>query len=983
MGNDANVSKRDGFRSRGGFIIACIGSAVGMGNIWRFPTLVSKWGGMTFLLPYFLFVILIGSTGVIGEFALGRAAGAGPVDAFGMCTEARWGKRRPGELVGYIPVLGSLALAIGYTCVMGWIFKYTFLAFDGGLSAMGQDMDAIVGSFNATASAWGANVWVVVAVAVSFVIMSFGIAGGIEKANKIMMPILFLLFVGLGIYVATLPGASGGYRYIFTIKPAGLLDPYVWIYAFGQAFFSLSVAGNGSVIYGSYLSKSECIPSSARNVALFDTIAALLAAFVIIPAMAAGGAQLDAGGPGLMFIYLVHVMNGMAGGRIVAMVFFVCVAFAGVTSIINLYEAPVASLQERFGLKRVPATAVIHVIGLAVALCIQAIVSQWMDVVSIYICPLGALLAAVMFFWIGGKKLVLESVNLGARKPIGGWYYPLCKYVYCASVLVALVAARPSAASAETMDEKNGPPHMRRAVFCCLFYVFTKCRQDGGGLLARSVALRTQPGGAIAVGRAGDQPERDRVCQRIPRPVGRAATVREAAQVRGCPSTRRLQYPACIFHEQNSELLACHRGLGGEGRRARPGHDAGLIGPEDGILVPVLRQIRKRCGAGGLRSACEIIEDLYDLRACGRALRVEAAAADAGHQPAAHAVVNACMCPVVGRGDIRQVFAGAGGRGDGLRSGRAAARARIAPHTVTRAACLLDDRSAVPHVLAAERAQGLRHGGTASHARVDVLAEVRARQRDVLRDPVIMRVVRAQRCTVPQVEIHVRLDAGDAAAVAVLPCAVAAAVAGLGGPDGEPAVPLVIGRVVQCGRPPVAVGVHADRIARGLQRLAEDGRVAQDLGLRAVVADAAVLQVEVHRQLRVLAVEQAQSVRSLTARLLVGLCERVQIYTVRDAELLACGGVDGPLRVVLRGQVTAAATANDGKVNILRRGVPVDHTLILADIDAGACDPFAGGEYIRRCSVLRRELRGGGAAGQQRAQKQNGKQSFSHNIPPI
>ena len=183
MSNDANVSKRDGFRSRGGFIIACIGSAVGMGNIWRFPTLVSKWGGMTFLLPYFLFVILIGSTGVIGEFALGRAAGAGPVDAFGMCTEARWGKRRPGELVGYIPVLGSLALAIGYTCVMGWIFKYTFLAFDGGLSAMGQDMDGIVATFNATASAWGANVWVVVAVAVSFVIMSFGIAGALEMGS--------------------------------------------------------------------------------------------------------------------------------------------------------------------------------------------------------------------------------------------------------------------------------------------------------------------------------------------------------------------------------------------------------------------------------------------------------------------------------------------------------------------------------------------------------------------------------------------------------------------------------------------------------------------------------------------------------------------------------------------------------------------------------------------------------------------------------
>mgnify|MGYP000214088370 CR=1 FL=1 len=440
MGNDTNVNNRDGFRSRGGFIIACIGSAVGMGNIWRFPTLVSKWGGMTFLIPYFLFVILIASTGVIGEFALGRAGGAGPVGSFGMCTEARFGKRKPGELVGYIPVLGSLALAIGYTCVMGWIFKYTFLAFDGGLSAMGQDMDVIVGSFNATASAWGANVWVAVAVAVSFVIMSFGIAGGIEKANKVMMPILFFLFVALGIYVFTLPGAADGYRYIFTIKPAGLLDPYVWIYAFGQAFFSLSVAGNGSVIYGSYLSKNECIPSSARNVALFDTIAALLAAFVIIPAMAAGGAPLEKGGPGLMFVWLVNVLNGMPGGRIIGVIFFVCVLFAGLSSIINLYEAPVATLQDNLKLKRVPATAIILVIGCVIAILIQKITSEWMDVVSIYICPLGALLAGIMFFWVAGKKFVLDEVNDGLQKPIGGWFYPLAKYVYCILCIVALVA---------------------------------------------------------------------------------------------------------------------------------------------------------------------------------------------------------------------------------------------------------------------------------------------------------------------------------------------------------------------------------------------------------------------------------------------------------------------------------------------------------------------------------------------------------------
>lgn len=189
------MQDRDGFRSRGGFIIACIGSAVGMGNIWRFPTLVSSWGGLTFLIPYFLFVILIGSTGVIGEYALGRAGGAGPMGSFGMCTELRYGNRKIGERIGYLPILGSLALAIGYTCVMGWIFKYTFMAFSGDMMAMGQNMDVIGGTFGSTASSWGANIWIVVAILVSFAIMSFGISGGIERANKVMMPILFLLFL--------------------------------------------------------------------------------------------------------------------------------------------------------------------------------------------------------------------------------------------------------------------------------------------------------------------------------------------------------------------------------------------------------------------------------------------------------------------------------------------------------------------------------------------------------------------------------------------------------------------------------------------------------------------------------------------------------------------------------------------------------------------------------------------------------------------
>ena len=141
-----------------------------------------------------------------------------------------------------------------------------------------------------------------------------------------------------------------------------------------------------------------------------------------------------------MFIYLVNVFNGMPGGKIVGIIFYICVLFAGMSSLVNLYEAPVATLQERFGLKRVSAVGIIAAFGCCIALLIQGIVSGWMDAVSIYICPLGAMLAAIMFFWIGGKKFALEAVNLGARKPIGKWFYPLGKYVYCACALTALIA---------------------------------------------------------------------------------------------------------------------------------------------------------------------------------------------------------------------------------------------------------------------------------------------------------------------------------------------------------------------------------------------------------------------------------------------------------------------------------------------------------------------------------------------------------------
>lgn len=433
------MKKRDSFNNKWGFILACIGSAVGMGNIWMFPTRVSMYGGGSYLIPYFIFVALIGFTGVIGEMSFGRATKSGPVDAFGYACETKnKNKRKLGEAIGFIPVLGALAMAIGYTVVMGWILKYMIGAFTGKTLAP-ADTEGFAASFGSMASAFGNNVWQIAALVIGIIILMFGVGRGIEKANKIMMPVFFILFAVLGIYVAFQPGAIEGYKYIFRVDPEAFADPKTWIFALGQAFFSLSIAGNGTLIYGSYLSDNEDIPAAAGRVALFDTIAAMLAALVIIPAMATTGAQLNQGGPGLMFIFLPALFKSMPGGYIVAIIFFVAVFMAGLSSLINLYEAPIATIQEKLHLGRKASCTIIAAIALVVSICIQGIVSGWMDILSIYICPLGAGLAGIMFFWVCGKKYVETQVNTGRDKKFTDKFYPICKYIFCPVCFLVLI----------------------------------------------------------------------------------------------------------------------------------------------------------------------------------------------------------------------------------------------------------------------------------------------------------------------------------------------------------------------------------------------------------------------------------------------------------------------------------------------------------------------------------------------------------------
>ncbi|MGL4653191.1 sodium-dependent transporter [Cetobacterium sp.] len=427
-----NEDNRDGFNSKFGFILACIGSAVGMGNIWMFPYRVGQFGGAAFLIPYFTFVLLIGFSGVIGEMTLGRSMETGPLGAFEKAFKQRGIKG--GTIFGFIPVIGSLAIAIGYAIVVGWILRYSIS------SLFGTLMNVEAGPyFGMLASDFGSVPWHIAALIITFSLMSLGIAEGIEKVNKVLMPAFFFLFIFLAFKIYLLPGSEAGYSYLFKPEWSALLEIRTWIFALGQAFFSLSLAGSGTVVYGSYLSKKEDVVNSALNVSFFDTCAAMLAALVVIPAVFAFGLEPGAG-PGLMFVTLPMVFQSMPGGQFISVIFFIAVLFAGVTSLMNLFETPIEALQSRVGLSRKNSIAIVALIAFFVGIFLHGdSLSPWMDFVSIYVIPLGALLAGIVIYWVCKPGFAREQAQMGRDKIIGTWFELVTKYFFCGVAIIVYI----------------------------------------------------------------------------------------------------------------------------------------------------------------------------------------------------------------------------------------------------------------------------------------------------------------------------------------------------------------------------------------------------------------------------------------------------------------------------------------------------------------------------------------------------------------
>lgn len=412
------------FGSKIGFILASVGSAIGMGNIWMFPYRVGQYGGAAFLIPYFLFVALFGAVGLSGEFALGRLTGTGPVGSYDYAMRTRG--LRGGKLLGAIPLLGSFGIAIGYSVIVGWVLRSAAGAAAGGLFAADSET-----FFSQMTGRFGSVPWHLAVVALTVLFLAGGVIKGIEKANRVMMPAFFVLFIIIAVRVAFLPGAGEGYRYLFVPKWSALLDMRTWIMAMGQAFFSLSITGSGMIIYGSYLAKTEDIPHASAMTAILDTLAALVAGFAVIPAVYAFGLD-PRSGPPLIFLTLPKVFAQMPAGRLFAALFFISVFFAGITSLINMLEVCGEALSRHLRLGRLPALLITGAIVFGAGLLIEyePYLGRWMDVVTIYIVPIGALLGAVMIYWVLGMDSIGRELMTGRKKPLLHGFAFLAKYVY-------------------------------------------------------------------------------------------------------------------------------------------------------------------------------------------------------------------------------------------------------------------------------------------------------------------------------------------------------------------------------------------------------------------------------------------------------------------------------------------------------------------------------------------------------------------------
>ena len=433
------------FATRWGFVLSAVGSAVGMANVWGFPAKMGAYGGGAFLVAYLIFVALFSVVGLSAEYAIGRRAKTGTLGSYREAWATRGaGMGKAGGLLGWLPLAGSMCIAIGYAVIISYVLKAFWDSITG--TVMTVDTGVWFDSFSLTE--YSVIPFHIIVVVGTLLTLLLG-AKSIEKSNKIMMPVFFVIFVILAVRVSLLPGAAEGYKFMFTPRWDALKDPMVWVWAMGQAFFSLSVTGSGMIVYGAYLDEKADAVKLALRTALFDTIAAMVAALVMIPACFAYGLDVGAG-PSLLFVTLPRILQDIPMGQVFAIILYTAMVFAGVSSLQNMFEAVGESLEHKFPkLNRKMVLVLLGVVCLGFGVNMEPIFNwgPWMDIVSIYIIPIGATLGAVSWFWVMKKEELLKEINKGTSKlhgalwhNAGRWLYVGCALILCCVALFMKVA---------------------------------------------------------------------------------------------------------------------------------------------------------------------------------------------------------------------------------------------------------------------------------------------------------------------------------------------------------------------------------------------------------------------------------------------------------------------------------------------------------------------------------------------------------------
>ncbi|MYL49559.1 sodium-dependent transporter [Halobacillus litoralis] len=435
---------REQWGTKLGFMLAAMGSAVGLGNIWRFSFVAGNNGGGAFLILYLLFVLLIGVPLLLTEVSIGRKAASDVVGSF-----QKLAPKTPWYLTGFFGIASAFLILGFYAVVAGWAIFYFWNYINGSFFTSPEvGYEGAFGQF--ISHSWHPIAWTALFMILTIVIVLSGVKKGIEAANKIFMPLLAIILIGLAVFSLSLDGASEGLKFLFQPDWTAFSNPSIYIAALGQAFFSLSLGMGAMLTYGSYLKKENKLPSATLGIGIMDTFFAIISGVVIFPAVFAFGID-PSSGPPLVFITLPSIFEQMPFGGIIGLVFFFALILASLSSSVSILEVPTAYFMRAFGWTRFATSVLVGSIMFVLGIGVSLGFGLWSGVTPIgdlnildsmdYIAsnillPLGGLSMALLVGWYFKKSEALEATDM-KNGLLGNVWFIIVKFI--APVMIILI----------------------------------------------------------------------------------------------------------------------------------------------------------------------------------------------------------------------------------------------------------------------------------------------------------------------------------------------------------------------------------------------------------------------------------------------------------------------------------------------------------------------------------------------------------------